>query len=101
MNDNTAVPGAEPSSASRQAGRGLYQYLHAPSPPLRECLDAFWSPAVPFDELPAIPAPPDEPYEILKRLGPSPFAGSNFPLIGFFASAYERVSRFARERSRG
>ena len=65
-----------------------------------ECLDAFWSPAVPLDELPGIPPAPDEPYEILKRLGPSPFAGSNFPLIGFFASAYERVSRFARERSR-
>ena len=99
-----AGPGAQAAAratgAAPPGGRGLYQYLHAPTPPLEQCLDYFWSPAVPLDELPPIPSPPDEPYEILKRLGPSPFEGSSFPLVGFFASAYERVRRFARERTR-
>ena len=80
-------------------GYSLYRFIHEPEPPLEDCLDSFWSPATPLEDLPEIPALPEEPYEILKRLGPSPFVGSTFPLIGFLATAYERVRRFARERS--
>ncbi len=89
-----------PDTAAPTGARGLYQHLHTPAPPLEQCLDTFWESAVPLDDLPPIPAPPDEPYEILKRLGPSPFEGSSFPLVGFFASAYERVRRFASERAK-
>ena len=31
----------------------------------------------------------------LKRLGPLPFSGSTFPLMGFFASVYEHISTHA------
>jgi len=40
------------------------------------------SPAAAFEE--ATPA--------LKRLGPMQFAGGTFPLMGFFASAYDHIS---------
>ncbi len=82
-----------------RAGRGSLHNLHAPSPPLEQCVDTFWLPGVPLEELPAGPPPAPDPYEILKRLGPSPFEGSSFPLIGFLASVYERVGRLARERT--
>jgi hypothetical protein len=94
---NGSAPGPEPATSG---SRRLYDYLHTPAPPLTETLDSFWSPRVPLEGLPEIPPPTSEPYEILRRLGPSPFDDSSFPLIGFFASAYERVSRFARERTR-
>ncbi len=76
----------------------IYRHLHTDPPPLEECLDTFWSTGVPLEDLPEIGPADTEPYEILKRLGPSPFEGGGFPLIGFFATAYDRVSRFARQR---
>lgn len=80
----------------RSGSRSVYDYINAPTPPLEQCLDDYWSCRVPLEELPDVPVPPDEPYGVLKRLGPSPFRGSRFPLVGFFASAYERVADFAR-----
>ena len=77
----------------------VYRHLHAEPPPLEDCLDSFWSASVPLEDLPEIRLRISEPFEILKRLGPSPFEGGGFPLIGFFATAYERVSRFARQRA--
>lgn len=80
--------------------QGVYDYLRATDAPLDECLDDFWTFGLPPDALPDIAAPQAEPYDILKRLGPSPFESGTFPLIGFLASAYDRVSRFADERRR-
>lgn len=40
-------------------------------------------------------AAPDKPLAILEKLGPSPFERGGFPVIGFLATTYERVSRFA------
>lgn len=37
----------------------------------------------------------------LKRLGPLPFSGSGFPLMGFLATLYEHVSGGAREALSG
>ncbi|HUU84547.1 MAG TPA: hypothetical protein VM243_13695 [Phycisphaerae bacterium] len=105
-------PESSPDLPSPEPGRGaaepatpledysIYRQLHADPPPLEECLDAFWSLAVPLGESPGIRPPEAEPFEILKRLGPSPFEGGGFPVIGFLATAYERVSRFAGERVR-
>ena len=88
---------SEPGAAQR--AYSIYHQLHAEPPPLEDCLDTFWSADMPLEDLPDIRPPVAEPYEILKRLGPSPFEGSSFPLIGFLATAYERVSRFARQRT--
>jgi len=93
-NDATSPAGGEERPPSDYT---MYRRIHATDPPLEDCLDEFWgSSGVPGEQ--DAPSCPPEPYEILKRLGPSPFADSSFPLIGFFATAYERVSRFARER---
>lgn len=110
-NSGMAIPGTTPASSSADAASetteatnasgkdySIYRFIHTPDPRLEDCLDWFWSPAVPLEDLPQMPPLPEESHEILKRLGPSPFAGSSFPLIGFFATAYERVSRFTRER---
>lgn len=43
--------------------------------------------------------PPEDPLAILEQLGPSPFPRGQFPLIGFLASTYDRVSRYAVERA--
>lgn len=88
---------SEPGAARRDYS--IYHQLHADPPPLEDCLDTFWSAGTPLQDLPDVRPAVAEPYEILKRLGPSPFEGGGFPLIGFFATAYERVSRFARQRS--
>lgn len=75
----------------------IYHSIHTADAPLEECLNEFWDTG---EMLADVSQTSDtEPYEILKRLGPSPFGKSSFPLVGFFASAYERVSRFARERT--
>jgi len=94
--DSTGAP-SEPGAARRDYS--IYRQLHAEPPPLEDCLDTFWSAGMPLEDLPDIRPAVAEPYEILKRLGPSPFEGGGFPLIGFFATAYERVSRFARQRT--
>ena len=98
--DATLVTPADASDESRpsEQSHSIYHFIHAPEAELDDCLDGFWEATRPLDELPPVPRLPDEPCEILKRLGPSPFRGSSFPLIGFLATAYDRVSRFARER---
>lgn len=55
----------------------------------------FWRAAVDLTTL----HPPDQVDRTptLKRLGPLPFAGSGFPLMGFLATLYEHVANFARD----
>lgn len=42
---------------------------------------------------------PKKPLAILEKLGPSPFERGGFPLVGFLATTYDKVSQFALERS--
>jgi len=92
------VADGQPAAVAPASASSVYRFIHAGEPSLEDCMDRFWSAGPTFEELPDPPPLPDEPFDILKRLGPSPFSGGGFPLIGFFASAYERVSRLARER---
>ena len=99
QDETDAAPAlSEPLDGTR-GDYALYRHLHTDPAPLEECLGSFWAAGIPQADMPEIHPPGAEPYEILKRLGPSPFAGGGFPLIGFFASAYDRVSRFARQRA--
>lgn len=56
---------------------------------------AFWTCAADLDEITIRIIPPAAPLAILERLGPSPFPRGGFPLIGFLATTYEKVSRYA------
>jgi len=72
--------------------------IHPTSPPLEEVLDRFWEAGHELDAMEIRIAPPDRPLAILEQLGPSPFERGGFPLVGFLATTYEKVSRYALER---
>lgn len=64
------------------------------SPPLEECLDHFWSVGPAFDRVEARVGPKGGETSILEQLGPSPFPRGGFPVVGFLATTYDRVSAF-------
>jgi uncharacterized Zn finger protein len=74
-----------------------------PSDELEGCLDRFWDCGPQLDGLDLRVAPPQVTHPLLRRLGPSPFVGAAFPLVGLLASCYEVVSehtvREAREEA--
>jgi len=78
--------------------------IYPTSPPLKEVLDGFWRTGPEFDSLtsrspPQVVGqplqPPDKPLAILEQLGQSPFERGGFPLIGFLATTYDKVRRYA------
>jgi uncharacterized Zn finger protein len=72
--------------------------VYATSPPLESCLDRFWEAGPELETVQVQIAPPATPLDLLERLGPSPFPRGGFPLIGFLATTYDKVSRYALER---
>jgi len=65
--------------------------------PLAELADEFWLPADP-DALATLDMPigkPEVTHPLLRRLGPSPFAGAKFPLVGLLATCYDVISEAA------
>lgn len=71
---------------------------HAAAPPVEEQLDHFWELGAPLNDIAVEVAPAEKPLEILEKLGSSPFDRKEFPLIGFLATTYDKVSRFALDR---
>ncbi len=67
-------------------------------PSAEEFLDRFWECGPELDEISIQIEPPEAPLEILEKLGPSPFPRGSFPVIGFLATTYDKVSRYALER---
>lgn len=68
------------------------------SPPLAEVVDHFWETGPEFDAIEIRIEPPERPLALLEQLGPSPFERGGFPLIGFLATTYDKVSRYALQR---
>lgn len=61
------------------------------SPPLEDSIDSFWEIG---DELKDLDTPIERPAVncvLLRRLGPSPFVGAPFPLIGLMATCYQLI----------
>ena len=73
--------------------------IYPSSPPLEEEIDRFWETGPEFDEVIVHVEPPERPLALLEQLGPSPFERGGFPVIGFLATTYDKVSRYALERS--
>jgi uncharacterized Zn finger protein len=73
--------------------------IYPASPPLEEMVDRFWETGPEFDEVIVHVEPPVRPLALLEQLGPSPFERGGFPVIGFLATTYDKVSRYALERS--
>jgi len=63
-----------------------------PQKPLAECLEHFWEPASGLEQLHLTPERPAVSHPLLRRLGPSPFEGSKFPLVGLLQTCYDVVS---------
>lgn len=55
-------------------------------------LDRFWDAGPEVDKLEWRVVAPDVSHPLLRRLGPSPFPNSTFPLVGLLASCYETIS---------
>lgn len=72
--------------------------IYSTSNALDENLSSFWKVGPEFDSVEIRIEESPQPLAILKRLGPSPFSGGGFPLIGFLATTYDKVSRYAMER---
>ena len=65
---------------------------------LEENLDRFWQAGEELDEVEILIEPAESALELLEQLGTSPFERGGFPLIGFFATTYDKVSRDALDR---
>jgi len=62
---------------------------------LRE--EDFWSCGAGFADATVSIAAPDRTLALLEKLGPSPFERGGFPVIGFLATTYDKVTRYALE----
>jgi uncharacterized Zn finger protein len=66
-------------------------------PPLDEQVGQFWR-APSAASVPSVPVePPVVSHPLLRRLGPSPFQESRFPLVGLLATCYDLIGRDAVE----
>lgn len=55
----------------------------------------FWGDQADFAAVAVHIEQPEKSLELLERLGPSPFERGGFPLIGFLATTYDKVARYA------
>ncbi|HBS27951.1 MAG TPA: hypothetical protein DEB06_00530, partial [Phycisphaerales bacterium] len=67
------------------------------SEPLEAHLDDFWDAGPGLDALETPIRRPEVGHALLRRLGPSPFEGARFPLVGLLATCYDTISRAAVE----
>lgn len=72
--------------------------IYPTSPPLEASLERFWDTGEEFDGVEIAIEPPDRPLGVLEKLGPSPFPRGGFPMVGFLATTYDKVGRYALER---
>jgi len=91
------------SRAIASAG-GLSMPVYTPAPPagdgaslaaLETLASRFWEGGDPG--VPLVIEPPPVSHPLLRRLGPSPFEGRRFPMVGLLATCYEVISRHAIE----
>ncbi len=85
------------TSAARESNAPAAHALDAEDAAAPSCA-GFWSCGAGFDSVQPHVQPPEAPLALLEKLGPSPFERGGFPLIGFLATTYEKVSRFALEK---
>ncbi len=57
--------------------------------------DMFWQVGPEFESVVVSLEGPQSQLALLERLGPSPFERGRFPVIGFLATTYDKVSRYA------
>ncbi|MGB0715208.1 MAG: hypothetical protein ACPGXK_04975 [Phycisphaerae bacterium] len=91
-------PKTSPDTGSPPPTLHVIPTIYPTSSALEEEVDQFWDLGEQFDAVSVDIQLPETPLEILEQLGPSPFPRGRFPLIGFLATTYDKVSRYAMER---
>jgi len=81
-----AIGGASSSGAGAAA---------PPSDPLETRVEDFWEAGPGLANLETPIRRPEVSHALLRRLGPSPFEGARFPLVGLLATCYDTISRSA------
>jgi uncharacterized Zn finger protein len=73
------------------------------SRPLEQSLESFWTAEDPeaLDTLDMPIAPPEVSHPLLRRVGPSPFAGAKFPITGLLATCYDVISQAVIREAEG
>ncbi len=94
---NSSLPGDQAADQVPPSLK-IVPTIYPTSPPIEDVLDRFWDTGPEFDDVEVKIDPPGRPLILLERLGPSPFARGGFPLIGFLATTYDKVGRYALER---
>jgi len=92
------MPDVEKHADVQPPSLGVIPTIYPTSPSVEEVIGRFWEAGPELESVKVEIAPPEEPLAILEQLGPSPFERGAFPLIGFLATTYDRVSRYAQER---
>lgn len=85
------------SAASARSVAEPAAMVPAPSPPLEAHLDDFWDAGPALAEIETPIRRPEVSHALLRRLGPSPFPDSRFPLVGLLATCYDIISKDALE----
>jgi uncharacterized Zn finger protein len=70
-----------------------------PAPPLEDLTDRFWETGPALHEIDLPIHPPEVSHPLLRRLGPSPFTGGRFPLVGLLATSYGMISESVLKRA--
>jgi len=85
-----ACPGPKPVYAAHVSGLS-----DTPAPALEDEITHFWH-ARPGADMPSVPVEkPEVSHPLLRRLGPSPFQESRFPLVGLLATCYDLIGEEA------
>lgn len=65
---------------------------------LEACVERFWEAGEGLDRVSTAMRGPEVRHALLRRLGPSPFEGSKFPMVGLLATCYDLVTEHALAR---
>jgi uncharacterized Zn finger protein len=71
------------------------------APPLDAAMEHFWDSGPGLRDLDLPVDPPRVTHPLLRRLGPSPIPGAEFPFVGLLATCYELISEAAVRRESG
>jgi len=93
VRDKREALGLSSSSGGPAAGTTELGTDRDASPPLEACVDAFWEAGSGLRELDTSVRRAEASHALLRRLGPSPFEGARFPLVGLLATCYDVISQ--------
>ncbi len=89
----------ELESMHGKSGNGADSLKECDVSDLALCGLEFWGDPEALERFDIHIQPPVKPLAILEKLGPSPFERGSFPLIGFLATTFDKVSQYALERA--